>query len=174
MQLNDIGLIVRECWERIPVHFPDVKVDEFVVMPNHFHAILLITESVAPKRVGAKQDPAASPSFGGDIKKQGKDKNLGKAGEAFASPLRGMPQGTSSGSLGAIMQNFKSISTRKINKLRHNAGCPVWQRNYYERVIRDEKELTAAREYVLNNPLQWDLDNNNPKQIMEKKSKRDD
>lgn len=154
MRLNDIGLIVRECWQRIPVHFPGLEVDEFVVMPNHFHAILLITESVGPIHVGAKQVSPASPAFGRHIVKQGVS----------------MPQGTSPGSLGAIMQNFKSVSTRKINKLRDNPGCPVWQRNYYERVIWDEKELTMAREYVLNNPLQWDLDNDNPKRIQEKKN----
>jgi REP element-mobilizing transposase RayT len=60
------------------------------------------------------------------------------------------------------MQNFKSVSTRRINKLRDNTGCPVWQRNYYERVIRNEQELTRAREYIVNNPMKWALDKENP------------
>lgn len=116
MLLNDMGLIVRDCWQRIPALFSCVEVDEFVVMPNHFHAILFITESV-----GAKQDSPASPAFGGSIEKRGEDKNKGEADGTFASPLQdiqNIPQGTSPGSLGAVMQNFKSVSTRKINKWR--------------------------------------------------------
>lgn len=168
MRLNGIGLIVSECWQRIPVHFPDIEVDEFIVMPNHFHAILLKTEPMGAN-VGAKQGVSASPAFGEDSHKV-EYKDQGEAGKAFASPLPlpiSLPQGTSSGSLGAIMQNFKSVSTRKSDKLRDNPGCPVWQRNFYERVIRDEKELSAARNYILNNPLQWDLDKDNPKYIIQ-------
>ncbi len=93
MRLNDMGLMVRECWQRIPAHFLYLEMDEFVVMPNHFHAILFITRSV-----GAKQVPSASPVFGerhvekqGGYKSHGKDKNKGEAGEAFASPLREPP-----------------------------------------------------------------------------------
>jgi putative transposase len=66
------------------------------------------------------------------------------------------------GSLGAIIQNFKSVSTRKINKIRDNPGCPVWQRNYYEHVIRNEIDLANIRQYIADNPLKWDLDENNP------------
>lgn len=173
MRLNGTGLIVRDCWQRIPAHFSYVEVDEFVVMPNHFHAVLFISESAVTGRVGAKQDLPASPAFGRYINKQGEGENKGEADGAFASPLQDiqdMPQGTLPGSLGAVMQNFKSVSTRKINKWRDNPGCPVWQRNYYERVIRDEKELAMAREYVLNNPLQWDLDSDNPKRVQEKEN----
>jgi REP element-mobilizing transposase RayT len=143
MLVNPYGEIVRECWQRMPAHFPYVEIDEFVVMPNHFHAILLINESV-----GAKQSASASP--------------LPHIRESFS-----LQQGTLPGSLGAILQNFKSVSTRKSNKLRENPGCPIWQRNYYERVIRDEKELSTAREYIMNNPIQWDLDKNNPKNIIQ-------
>ncbi len=172
MRLNDIGLMVRECWQKTAAHFPYLEMDEFVVMPNHFHAIMFITKFLGAEPVGAKQVPPASPVFGVHVEKQGVYKNPGEADEAFASPLREtvresfpMPQGTLAGSLGAVMQNFKSVSTRKINKLRQNPGCPVWQRNFYERVIRDDKELTSAREYIRNNPLQWDLDSDNPKRI---------
>jgi hypothetical protein len=109
--------------------------------------------------VGAKQGSSASPGIGRDTAKQVEGQNKGEAGEAFASPLR---NGTLTGSLGSIMQNFKSVSTRRINKLRDNTGCPVWQRNYYERVIRNEHELVNAREYIANNPMKWALDKENP------------
>ena len=106
---------------------------------------------------GVKQVSPALPAF--DCNTSADDiADKGKAGETFALPLHG----TVSGSLCAVVQNFKSVSTRKINRLRNNPGCPVWQRNYYERVIRDDNELVRAREYIVNNPLKWDLDHENP------------
>ena len=67
--------------------------------------------------------------------------------------------------LSEIVRQFKTFSSRRINKLRDNPGVPVWQRNYYERVIRDEKELAAIREYIHTNSMKWDLDKNNPMNI---------
>ncbi|MBI5484397.1 MAG: transposase [Deltaproteobacteria bacterium] len=153
MRLNGLGLAAEACWQAITNHFPNVQLDEFVIMPNHFHGIMDI---IGP--VGAKQGSSASPGFGDNGIIDG-DSCKGEAGEAFASPLR---DGTVSGSLGAILQNFKSVSTRKINKMRDNPGCPVWQRNYYEHVVRDETDLANIRKYIANNPLKWDLDENNP------------
>jgi REP element-mobilizing transposase RayT len=149
MHLNDFGRVVESQWRGLPAHFSGINLDEFVIMPNHFHGIAHII-----KPVGAKQDPSALPAF--DLRCQ-----QGKAGETLALPL----QGTESGSLAAVIQNFKSLSTRKINKIRNNSGCLTWQKNYYERVIRDEGELAATREYIINNPLQWQLDKENPANI---------
>lgn len=61
-------------------------------------------------------------------------------------------------SLGAIVGSFKAVTTRRINRVRGTPGARVWQRNYHERVIRNERELAAMREYVVNNPLSWELD----------------
>ena len=61
-----------------------------------------------------------------------------------------------------IIRAFKSFSARRINTLRHTPGTPVWQRNYSEHIIRDEKEMDAIRQYILNNPQQWELDPENP------------
>jgi hypothetical protein len=66
------------------------------------------------------------------------------------------------GSIGSIMAGFKSATTKRINRHRATPGYPVWQRNYYEGVIRDERELSRAREYIVNNPLKWQLDKENP------------
>ena len=80
-----------------------------------------------------------------------------------ASPLqRGRPNGTQPGSFPAIVQNFKSISTRKMNATRGAPGSPLWQRGFYEHVVRNEAELTAIRQYVMVNPARWDDDENNP------------
>ncbi|MFZ4554848.1 MAG: REP-associated tyrosine transposase [Pseudanabaena sp.] len=110
MQLNVIGQVISAIWQKIPQHFPNVKLDEFVLMPDHLHGIIVILE-----------------------------------------------QADKSHSLVTIMQNFKSISTRKINKINQNSGVPIWQRNYYERIVRDDQELHRLREYILANPESWEI-----------------
>jgi REP element-mobilizing transposase RayT len=137
--LNDIGRIVETVFSRLPEHFTTVQIDEYAIMPNHFHAIIFIHPNV-----GAKMPVS--------------DQKRAKHDEAVLSPLHG----TMSGSLCSIVQNFKSFSSRKISQSRANPGCPVWQRNYYERVIRNEYELSRAREYIVNNPQKWSLDRENP------------
>jgi REP-associated tyrosine transposase len=150
MRLNDAGEIARRCWEDIPHHFSVVELDAFVIMPNHIHGVIVIQgrgeASVLPVRV-----PKGLP-------------------RTNASPLReGRPNGTQPGSLSAIVQNFKSISTRKMNAARGISGvmnhAPTrfgWQRGYYEHVVRNEAELMAIREYIHGNPACWDDDENNP------------
>jgi REP element-mobilizing transposase RayT len=160
MTLNAVGSAIVTCWQQIPVHFSNVVMDAFVVMPNHFHAVLHITDAT----VGAKQGASASPGSDGIHVDENvnfvKGGNKGEADESCASPLR--PQGTQRGSLSAIVQNFKSVSTRKINVLRDNPGCPVWQRNYYEHVIRDEADYNRIAEYVTTNPQRWIEDKLHP------------
>jgi antitoxin (DNA-binding transcriptional repressor) of toxin-antitoxin stability system len=77
-------------------------------------------------------------------------------------PVGIAPTGPVPGSIGALIAQFKSKVTKRINAFCCNPGHPVWQRNYYERVIRNENELSRVREYICNNPLQWALDTNNP------------
>jgi REP element-mobilizing transposase RayT len=68
--------------------------------------------------------------------------------------------------LGSIIGQFKSIVTKQINKTRNDPGMPVWQRNYYEHIIRNETEMNRIRQYIINNPSQWDNDENNPANYM--------
>lgn len=139
MQLNATGLCVEACWQSLPRHFETLELDAFVIMPNHLHGILLLDGDIGRgKAFGQK----ALRSY----------RNL----EPNASPLQ--PHGTQSGSVGAIIQNFKSVSTRKINRINHRNGKTIWQRNYYECIIRDESALQAIRQYIRNNPLSWELD----------------
>jgi len=67
--------------------------------------------------------------------------------------------------LSEIVRVFKTSSSRRINKMRGMPGIPVWQRSYWERVIRNEGELNKAREYIINNPLKWELDRDNPANV---------
>lgn len=134
VHLNRLGQMVQGSWEAIPDHFPAVELDEFVVMPNHFHGIVLIMDA-----------PQAPPLTENAPKHNNNE-----------------PIGTQSGSLGAIVQYFKSVTSRRVNRIRAIPDGLVWQRNYHDRIIRNENELNQKREYIFNNPLQWSLDEENP------------
>jgi REP element-mobilizing transposase RayT len=146
MVLNDVGRIVVDEWVKTGIVRKNAILDEFVLMPNHFHGIIFLSENV-----GAM--PLARPGGTGN--------HDGYRIETRVT-RRVAPTGPVSGSIGAVMAQFKSIVTKRINVLRNNLGCPVWQRNYYERVIRNEDELFRAREYIVNNPMKWELDKENP------------
>lgn len=124
MVLNDWGQIVQQEWENTASLRAYVQLDEYVIMPNHFHAILALN-------VGAQH---AAPSV--------------------TRPRMNVD----AGSLGAVLRAFKSAVTREINLKRNTPAFPVWQRNYFERVIRNDQELTLTREYIASNPLQWHPD----------------
>ncbi len=123
--------------------------DEFIIMPNHVHGIVWIaargpgagSRAGAERRLTLAHDPGRLSS---------RDLEEGAANEGAGRPWRVAP-----GSLGAIVRTFKSAAARRINAVRGTPNGPVWQRNYYERVIRDERELAAARRYIRENPLKW-------------------
>jgi REP element-mobilizing transposase RayT len=139
--------MLEETWRRIADHFPNALTDEFVVMPNHVHGIVWIVEGdvsderslAGPRGVGAQH---AAPLPGHGVR-------------PFVQP----------GSLGAIVRSFKAAVVRRINLAMGMPGARIWQRNYYERVVRDEKELQRAREYIALNPLKWQLDRENPDRV---------
>ena len=134
VQLNQAGRIIHDSWQRLPAFFP-VRNEVWVVMPNHFHGLLWID--------GEGKGEASAPSelLTSDIN------------PADASPLR--PNGTKPDSLAAIIQNFKSITTHRIHQLGVSPGMPVWQHNYYEHIVRNDKELERMRAYIQSNPLNW-------------------
>lgn len=144
--LSDIGRVVEKCWHNISKNFPYVRLDEFVLMPNHLHGILFLFE--------AKGKGEAFSAINTDLD----DINFENA-----SPLR--PHGTQSRSLGSVIQNFKSVSTRMVNRRYFKAGNKIWQRNYFERIIRNDRELYAIRQYIRDNPLNWRRDLENPTNI---------
>jgi len=113
MVLNAQGRIAAECLRAIPEHFPSVTMDEFTVMPNHVHFIVVIA--------------------------------------THASPVQ----------LGVIVGSYKSAVTKRVNELCGTSGAKLWQRNYYEHIIRNDAELQRIRAYVIENPLNWATDENN-------------
>lgn len=131
MRLNNAGWVARQSWHDIPVHFPHVMLDEFVVMPNHIHGILVIAD--AP---------------------------VGGVGAKDFSPLRSPPHpcGTSK-TIGSMVRGFKIGVTKWM---RQNTPVQhVWQRNYYEHIIRNDDDLNRIRKYILDNPAQWNSDREN-------------
>lgn len=132
--------------------------DVFVVMPNHVHAVIWITgnDRMPVRGVGAQhkgQRTVISPT---DDHWQGKE----LAVAACAAPLR--MRRVTPGSLGAVVRAFKSATTKRVNAIRGTVGAPVWQRNYYEHVVRSNEELSRIRLYIRDNPLRWVDDPDNP------------
>lgn len=131
MVLNDAGKIANECWLKIPEHFPNAVLHEYIIMPNHVHGIIELTETV-----GANQ---YSPDTNGA-------KNV--LGANVDSPLR-----SPSKTIGSIVRGYKIGVTKWF---RTNADIKnVWQRNYYEHIIRDEQSYQRIAEYIINNPAKW-------------------
>ncbi len=144
MHLNACGLAVMACWQEVPAHLDHAEIDAFVVMPNHVHGIIIIGE-----RRREERDASSSSS-----PPEARNMCQIPAAEAFSRPV--------AGSLPTIVRSFKSSVTKQVNHMRGTPGATVWQRRYHERVIRNERELNTLRKYIAENPLEWDLDHENP------------
>jgi putative transposase len=136
MKLNDAGRLVEGVWKGLPGRFPHVELDECIIMPNHFHGIIVIADN--PDPVGAIHE---LPLHHAAISAKMHRRNM---------------------LLPKIIGYLKMNSAKGINLLRYMQGVPVWQRNYYERIIRNEAELDVARKYIAENPMKWAEDEENP------------
>ncbi len=122
---NDLGKLVEACWQEIPHHFPEIALDAFILMPNHLHGILVITGRGTACR--APTSKVHQPAFG--------------------KPT--------AGSLATIIRSFKSAVTRGWHMNLCRVDRPIWQRNYFEYVIRNDRKLAQIREYIASNPAKW-------------------
>jgi putative transposase len=143
MHRNEAGDMIAATWAALPQRFPTLALDAFVVMPNHIHGILVLTENVS-----ATSDPAAHEDMG------------------RSSQRSNRPRGTLPGTIGRIVQAFKSISTHTyIHGVEQRGWLPfpgrLWQRDYYERVIRDDTALAEMRMYIDDNPMRWAIHRDN-------------
>ena len=177
MQLNNAGKMIEKWYCELMNKFPDIQCGEHVVMPNHFHCIIHNVGAdlcvcpnentnadlrVCPDEMG--QSHRIAPT---DTLKSGEHTDMmgehagpphadyNKMGEHTGSPLRD------------IVQWFKTMTTNEyMRHAKQNRWRPfngkLWQRNYYEHIIRNENDLNQIREYIINNPLKWELDNENP------------
>jgi REP element-mobilizing transposase RayT len=127
MILNDLGKIADACWRSIPEHFPNVELGAYVIMPNHVHGIIVITNG---------------------------------RGTIYRAPTQEQFQKPVIGSIPTIVRTYKAAVTRRIGR-EHNA-TGIWQRNYYEHVIRDKRDLQNKSDYIDANPSLWEQDDNHP------------
>lgn len=136
MDLNEAGKMADFWWREIPNKFKNIRLDEFTVMPNHFHGIFWILNSYC------RGNPCGCP-------------NEGRAGTRSAP--------TNTKTVGNIVGAFKSLTTVEyIRNVKLGKLPPfeksVWQRNYWEHIIRDDEDLNRIREYIINNQLNWEID----------------
>jgi len=137
MQLNEYGQITMECWKWLSCQYTYIEIDEWAVMPNHLHGIVIIN---------------------GDCRGGSRTDCRGGSRTAPTDVIKHKP-------LGRLIGAFKTVSTKQINIIRNISGVPVWQRNYYEHIIRNEDELNRIRQYIIENPFRWEDDPENPKNI---------
>lgn len=136
MKLNNFGKIVAETWKWLEIQYPYVETLHSVVMPNHFHGLLMIHD------------------------------NDGRGGS------RSAPTETKRKPLGQLIGAFKTVSTKQINLLPRTQGAVIWQRNYYEHIIRNEKEMDNIWKYIEANPFMWADDDENPSKTRETRALR--
>ena len=144
MIFNDAGRMVNIEWGSLQERFPNIETDMFQVMPNHLHGIIIIHN---PEPVGAGLVPAHAT----------------KATTAHATRATTRVAPT----IGEIVGAFKSITTHKYIQGVDEFSWPVctkklWQRNYYEHIIRNQAGYERIAGYILDNPLTWDQDEENP------------
>ncbi|ESA33787.1 crispr-associated integrase [Leptolyngbya sp. Heron Island J] len=128
MMLNQYGNAVTQIWQQVPHHFSNVEIDAAIVMPNHFHGILILQN---PSTVAPSAPDTTSSATGSKVKNP---------------------------TLGQVVAYFKYQSTKHINNMRSACGIKVWQRNYYENIIRNEASLARIRAYIATNPEKWIAD----------------
>jgi len=130
IQLYQYGRIVEDCWKWLAKQYHYVHLDQYVVMPNHLHGIIIIRTDGSCRRGGSRTAPTK------DVPKY--------------KPLS------------RLVGAFKTVSTKQVNLIRNTPGHKLWQRNYYEHIIRDEEELYNIRQYIAENPANWQKDEENP------------
>jgi len=136
--LSVFGKIVEDEWHKTKQMRQGVDLDAFIVMPNHIHGIIVLMGiPISTDRSRGTMHRAPTPQF-----------------EQFGRPT--------ANSIPTIIRGIKSSVTQRINHIRGTPGQPVWQRNYYEHVIRNEIDLVKTREYIQNNPLKWLEDEYHP------------
>ena len=153
MRLNDAGRMVLAEWNMLPERFPHVVLDAFVVMPNHVHGIVVITNpatddtaTTAPTIVGTGLVP---------VPDDGATTRVAPTVGDIVAPT-----------VGDIVGAFKSRVTVEYIRGVKTSGWPpfrgrLWQRNYYEHIIRNERALNAIRQYIIENPRRWQMDREN-------------
>jgi REP element-mobilizing transposase RayT len=147
--LLEIGKIANKFWLEIPKYFLFVKLYEHIIMPNHVHGVI---------EIDREDDDIKCKN---NIHVRSRDAiNRVSTNDVIAKQHNPMGKGT----LGEIIRWYKGRCSFEINKLQNNIDF-AWQSRFYDRIIRNEDELGKIREYIVNNPLKWELDKNSPENL---------
>jgi len=168
MRLNEYGREVANCWSWLEEQYPYVYLDEWIVMPDHTHAIIVIEDahrngtvydgSNVTKPQVADLDVADSNEIcrgGSRTALKRTAPSSGSLNVSTVGPHGSEPVPTQRKPLGRLIGAFKAVSTQCVNDMRSSPGATLWQRNYHERVIRNGLSLRALRRYIANNPVLW-------------------
>lgn len=155
MALSEAGKVEQQLWQKIPNHFECVRIDEFVVMPNHVHGIIRIDKGIVglaqyegQSRIGRGRDVAMQRLYD---ERNSNNENHGNVNDQM-SIISPKP-----GDLATIIRSFKSACSKRIHQQHPNTHF-TWQPRYHDHVIRDEFELGRIRKYIRKNPLKWKQD----------------
>ena len=152
--MNEWGSIVNSFWDKLTEYYHGLILDSFAVMPNHVHFIIIIADDVVPCGRGEVTSPLGD---GGNGLTKGE----------VTSPLRDSAKRT----LGQVLAFYKYQTTKAINLLNNTPGRKIWQRNYFEHVIRNERSYNEIKKYIIENPQYWAVDDENPARKSKKEIK---
>jgi REP element-mobilizing transposase RayT len=135
VRLSGVGEIAAQCWSEIPIHHTGVMLDEFVIMPNHVHGLIVLNNHIDPVE---------------PLHCNGSTKTISEQMAAISPKT---------GSLGSVVRSYKSA----VSRLAHQAGFEFgWQERYWDHIVRNDGELGRIRNYIIRNPVKWEHDQQNP------------
>lgn len=153
MCLNQFGQIAHNEWFESTEIRDEIELDEFIIMPNHIHGIVII------RRVDRPVCRDDRPVCRGDRPVCRGDRPVAPTGlVAHNKSVDKTINGPKPKSIGAMIAGYKSAVTKRINSIRQTPGKKIWQRNYYDHIIRDEDEYDKITEYIVLNPKKWEKD----------------
>jgi REP element-mobilizing transposase RayT len=148
MLLNNCGKIATRKWKRLDERFPEIEIDEFIVMPDHMHGIVIISDVGAIHAGAIHELPRQrDPKYKNATQQDALERNSPIARRRMTLPM--------------VIGFYKMNTAKAINIANDSRGKPVWQRNYYEHIIRNEDALNRIRRYIQENPIKWPVDPEN-------------
>lgn len=144
MQLNEFGQIAFDEWLKLPERFPNFELDVFQIMPNHMHGIIVL-KNEGDGGGGGKERAGASPA-------------PTDAQNSISLDDIGVEMNATVGDIVGAYKSLVSNGCLEIYKSKNERMGKLWQRNYYENIIRDEKAYLAISNYIINNPANWKQD----------------
>ena len=161
MILNDAGLQAKKSWQDIPNHFPNAVLHEYIIMPNHIHGIIeFVGANQYSPNNNSPNNGSPNQTFsdnGNDVENNDKAKDLEFVNRTKNfSPLPNATWRSPSKTIGSVIRGFKIGVTKWMRN--NTTVVNVWQRNYYDHIIRNEQDYERISEYIKNNPILWKED----------------